>query len=110
MLISHGEDQRVLPPNLQTVNMFVLQLDQGSIGTTGVAFLEFFFKWMVTETFDKIHRCIRYLNWLLKLCQGVGSAVTRQWQNVCAMAPRAGSGVIGFLYASVALWLCMCIF
>jgi hypothetical protein len=39
-----GEEQRVLPPNLQTVKLLVLQLDQGSIGTAGVAFLEFFLK------------------------------------------------------------------
>ena len=39
----------------------MLQLDQGSIGAGGVAFLENYLGWMITAKFDKIHRCIRGL-------------------------------------------------
>ena len=52
---------RVLPPGLEDVKLLVLQLDQGSIGAAGAAYLENYLGWMVYTKFDKIHRCIRDL-------------------------------------------------
>ncbi len=56
-----GVAMRVLPVGLINVMLLLLQLDQGSIGAAGVAFLEYFLGWMVTAKFDKIHRAIRDL-------------------------------------------------
>ena len=56
-----GAEYRVLPPGLEDVKLLVLQLDQGSIGAAGVAYLENYLGWMVIAKFDKIHRCIRDL-------------------------------------------------
>lgn len=53
--------QQVLPHDLEDVKLLVLQLDQGSIGTAGVAFMELHESMMVVGKFDKIHRSIRDL-------------------------------------------------
>lgn len=51
----------VLPPAPIKVRLLVVQLDQGSIGCGGAAFVIFFLHMIVLAKFDKIHRLIRDL-------------------------------------------------
>ena len=55
---SHGH---VLPPDVERVRMLILGLDEGSIGTAGVAAGAFLLKKTIWGKFDKIHRVIRDL-------------------------------------------------
>ena len=90
-----GEEKQVLPPNLARVKLALLQLDQGSIGSAGVAFFEYHLGWMVTAKFDKIHRCIRDL-------KGAAQAVpifvkTKLWSSYLFSLNKRpfGSGAFG---------------
>ena len=49
----------ILPPQPIRVRLLTLELDQGSIGCAGAAFVMFHLKLMVMARFDKIHRLIR---------------------------------------------------
>ena len=53
--------KKVLPDSLGIAPLCVLMLDQGSIGTAGVAFVVYAMKCMVWAKWDKIHRVIRDL-------------------------------------------------
>jgi hypothetical protein len=93
--IETGEEKRVLPQNLVDVKLLVLQLDQGSIGAAGVAYLEYYLEWMVTVKFDKIHRCIRDL----KLAAGAVPIFvkTKLWSSYLFSLNKRpfGSGAFG---------------
>ena len=55
------ERRQVLPPDVERVRMLILGLDEGSIGTAGVAAGAFLLKKTIWGKFDKIHRVIRDL-------------------------------------------------
>ena len=55
------ERRQVLPPDVERVRMLILGLDEGSIGTAGVAAAAFLLKKTIWAKFDKIHRIIRDL-------------------------------------------------
>ena len=56
------ERRQVLPPDVERVRMLILGLDEGSIGTAGVAAGAFLLKKKTLRgKFDKIHRVIRDL-------------------------------------------------
>ena len=54
-----GVRTRILPPQPIKVRLLTLELDQGSIGCAGAAFVMFYLRLMVMAKFDKIHRLIR---------------------------------------------------
>ena len=54
-----GERRLVLPQDVLQVRMLILGLDEGSVGTAGVAAAAFHQKTTVWATFDKIHRINR---------------------------------------------------
>ena len=56
-----GERRVVLPQDVSRVRMLILGLDEGSVGTAGVAAAAFQQKKTVWAKFDKIHRIIRDL-------------------------------------------------
>ena len=55
------ERRQVLPPDVERVRMLILGLDEGSIGTAGVAAGAILLKNTWWAEFDKIHRVIRDL-------------------------------------------------
>ncbi len=58
---SSGERRAVLPRGVGEVRMLILGLDEGSIGSAGVAAAAFKLNKLVWARFDKIHRVIRDL-------------------------------------------------
>jgi len=56
-----GERKQVLPRDFLNVFLLILQLDEGSVGSSGVAFSAFQHKKTFWGKFDKIHRIIRDL-------------------------------------------------
>ena len=56
-----GSQVEVVPLDVDDVKLSLLMLDQGSIGTAGVAFSALHLKKVIYAKFDKIHRLIRDL-------------------------------------------------
>ena len=73
---------RILPANLQKVRLLVLMLDQGPIGTAGVAFAAFHLKKNIIGKFHKIHRLIRDLKLAEEHCwPGQLFTKTKLWSS-----------------------------
>ena len=56
-----GQLLPVVPDGLENVMLLLLQLDHGSIGSAGISYVEYELGWLITGSYDKIHRCIRSL-------------------------------------------------
>ena len=71
----------VLPATVSRVRTLVLGLDEGSIGSAGVAALAFRFKVTVWAKFDKIHRLIRDLKLAESDCCNKIFAKAKLWTS-----------------------------
>ena len=74
-----GETRAVLPPDVEDILTLILGLDEGSIGTAGVAGGSFKMKAMLWAKFDKIHRIIRDMKLGENDCCGKVFAKAKLW-------------------------------
>ena len=74
-----GSQLEILPLDVEDVKLLLLMLDQGSIGTSGVAFSAFHLKKLIYAKFDKIHRLIRDLKGAEQDCLGGVFNKTKLW-------------------------------
>ena len=68
ILGSDGSSRRVLPPGLETIPLLVTQLDQGSIGSAGMAYAINELQCCMHAKFDKFHRIIRDIKLSISHC------------------------------------------
>ena len=71
----------VVPLEVHDIKLLSLMLDQGSIGTAGVAFAAFYLNKLVAPKFDKIHRLIRDLKGAEQDCLGGIFNKTKLWSS-----------------------------
>ena len=74
-----GAIRAVLPADVDAINTLILGLDEGSIGTAGVAAAAFKMKATVWAKFDKIHRVIRDMKLAESDCCGKVFAKAKLW-------------------------------
>ncbi len=76
-----GSQVPVVPLDLTNVRLLNLMLDQGSIGTAGVAFASFHLQKLISAKFDKIHRLVRDLKDAEQACLGGLFTKTKLWSS-----------------------------